>query len=147
MHWRCKPHFDWSDKNSKCRYKGLVRARNDSDEATRMDFFIQGGIHCEGYKAIAQGLVLAKEMVNRLVWLMPWQVFEFEKKRKLDGERNLWRTLRGATVLVRQLHCLIQISQMTLGNESEDDFERDIWIIIQPIVSALHTCSPVDVTN
>jgi len=56
MHWRCEPHFDWSDKNSKCRYEGLVRAGNDSDEATRVDFFMQGGIHCEGYKAVAQAL-------------------------------------------------------------------------------------------
>jgi len=28
------------------------------------------------------------EMVDRPVWLMPWQVFEFEKERKLDGERK-----------------------------------------------------------
>ena len=28
------------------------------------------------------------EMVDRPVWLMPWQVFEFKKKRRLDGERK-----------------------------------------------------------
>jgi len=52
----------------KCRYKGLVQARNDSDEATRVDFFMQDGIHCEGYKAVARGLVLAKEFVKNASW-------------------------------------------------------------------------------
>jgi len=33
-----------------------------------VDFFVQGGIHCEGYKAVARGLVLAKEFVKNALW-------------------------------------------------------------------------------
>jgi len=29
---------------------------------------MQGGIHCEGYKAVAWGLVLAKEFVKNASW-------------------------------------------------------------------------------
>ena len=56
-----------ADSNS--RYEGLVRAGNDPDEVTRADFFVEGGIHSrEGYNAVAQGRLSAKEFMKNASW-------------------------------------------------------------------------------
>ena len=67
-----------------------VRAFNNHTGHGSVVFWSKGGT-CKiksRFTRLQPDMLTLAEMVDRPVWLMPWQVFEFKKKRRLDADRK-----------------------------------------------------------
>ena len=98
-----------------------VRAFVKQAELGSVVFWSKGGT-CKiksRFTRLQPDMLTLVEMVDRPVWLMPWQVFEFKKKRRLDADRKRGATASSTSSALPSLPESVASSGRSSGQQSK----------------------------